>query len=282
MKNQTLLVVMTTETPDSDIDALLEEASSQNTRIILLILTQAPVYPLNAYGHLPYGGLDIPAEWLEKVKTVKARLQERADAAETLLQRANVPGEVHPVQCVPFDVREIVARRAMVCDVATIVGSVRDTDPALFHAAAHSILFESPIGLILNASPLAKPAHVFVAWNTELPASRAAHAALPMLKATREITVGCVDPQTTEFEDGEDPGNQIANWLSHHGAKVTVHQYPSGGIDTATVIRRRAKEIGADLIVMGAYGHTRMREMVFGGVTNSMLQDPDVPVFLAH
>lgn len=282
MKNQTMLVVLTTQTPDSEVAAFLEEARSNNTRVLLLILSEGPAYPAYAAGHMPYGAVEIPAEWLEDLQTSKARLHDRGEACEKLLQAAEVPGEVHPVQCARFDIREIVAQRAMVCDLATMAESVRETDPELFHQAAHGILFESPIGLFLNTSPLANPGHVFVAWNTKLPASRAAHAALPLLKAAREVTIGCVDHHAAELDDGEDPGTQIAKWLSHHGAKVTVNQYPSGGADISEVLRRRAQEIGADLIVMGAYGHTRMRELVFGGVTRSMLEDTDLPIFIAH
>ena len=282
MKNQTTLVVLTTETSDNDLVALLEDARAMDARVLLLILSQAPTYPVNAYGHLPYGSLDVPTEWIEQVNTSKALLKERTEAVKTLLQKAEIPGEVHAIQCVPFDAREIVARRAMVCDIATIVGPVRETNPAMFHAAAHGILFEAPIGLCLNASPLAQPEHIFIAWNTELPASRAVHAALPMIKGASQITIGCVDHKATELTDGEDPGTQVAQWLSHHGADVTVNQYTSGGHDVGAVIRRRAQELGADLIVMGAYGHTRLREVVFGGVTRSMLDDTELPVFLAH
>jgi len=70
--------------------------------------------------------------------------------------------------------------------------------------------------------------------------------------------------------------------LTHHGCNVVVQQYPSGGQDIADCLLHRAKEVGADLIVMGAYGHSRMRETIFGGTTRAMIEQGDQAVYLAH
>ena len=121
-----------------------------------------------------------------------------------------------------------------------------------------------------------------IAWNTSLPAAGAVRAALPLLKTAKSVTIMSIDPTMSETADGEDPGANLAKWLSHHGCNVTVQQVPGGGADTGKVMLRRAKDIGADLIVMGAYGRSRLREAIFGGTTRSMIEQTEMPVLLSH
>ena len=85
-----------------------------------------------------------------------------------------------------------------------------------------------------------------------------------------------------EASHGEDPGVDIATWLTHHGCNVTVQQYPSGGLDICDAILARAKEARADLVVMGAYGHSRTREALFGGTTRSLIAQTEQPVYLVY
>lgn len=282
MKNQTLLFVMSDVTPDGELQEVLDQARTQNARVICLILSHVPTYPISAYGALPYGGMDASPEWIEELSEAKKRLKDRTSAVKSLLQKEGVSGDVHPAVCAPANVREIVARRALISDIATLAPSMREDNSELFYPAARGVLFEAPIGLILNALPLAKPKRIFLAWDTELQAARAAHVALPLLKAASEVVIGSIDPHAVEFEDGEDPGAELANWLSHHGCSVTVNQFPSGGKSVGEVIQNRAREVGADLVVMGAYGHSRVREFLFGGTTRTMIEQTDTPVFLAH
>ena len=74
----------------------------------------------------------------------------------------------------------------------------------------------------------------------------------------------------------------VRDYLARHGVNVVVDQLPSGGRRVQDVLNSHALEVGADLIVMGAYGHSRLRERVFGGVTQSMLEECEVPVLIAR
>jgi nucleotide-binding universal stress UspA family protein len=116
---------------------------------------------------------------------------------------------------------------------------------------------------------LQKATTVFLASDSSEGAASAAHAALPYLKAAKEVVVGCIGPVMTNERDGQDPGTDVASWLSHHGCKVTVSQFPSGGRDIGRCVLARAQEIGADLVIMG-------------GTTRSMIEQTNLPVFLAH
>ena len=123
---------------------------------------------------------------------------------------------------------------------------------------------------------------IFVAWNYGSHAGRAVRAAMPLLRAADEVTLAIFDPIMSQFGDGENPGSDVAQWLSHHGCNVTVKQLPSKGQDVAEAMIERATEADADLIVMGAYDHSRLRQTLFGGTTRYMIEQADYPVLLAY
>mgnify|MGYP001815110304 FL=1 len=282
MQNQTLLLLMSDATTDDEARAYAAIAATQNARLICLLLSMAPPYPLNAFGALPYATPEVSPEWIEALNAARRQMKVRADALEALLQAEGASGDVQVVQCAPADIRAVVARRALVCDLVFISNSLRSSEVNIFHSACYGVLFNSPAPLVLNTLPLQRPQRVFIAWNTELPAARAVHAALPILKSADEVYIGSFDPDPIETKDGEDPGADLAKWLSHQGCNVTINQYPSGGADIGESIQRRAQEVGADLVVMGAFGRSRLRELVFGGTTRAMLDQTDTPVLMAH
>jgi nucleotide-binding universal stress UspA family protein len=78
------------------------------------------------------------------------------------------------------------------------------------------------------------------------------------------------------------PGADIALFLARHGVKATAAQQSAPEIDIGPQILSRAADTSADLIVMGGYGHSRLRELVLGGVTRSMLEVMTVPVLMSH
>lgn len=281
MSHRTELFVMNLETPDKEISALAETTRAQGDHLSCLLLGAAPALPLGAYGVPPYGAMNIPDDWGDRITEANERQKERVDQIEALLQKAGTSGHVQSVVCPTVEIRRHVARAACVSDEAFLAPSLRD-GPDTLREAAYGVLFHSPVGARLNGSLGDRPARVSIAWDGSAPAARAAHVALPYLKDAEEVSILCIDPVMSTEGDGQDPGADIAAWLSHHGCKVTVNQVPSGGRGIATCIQDRAKESGADLVVMGAYGHARMVEAVFGGTTRSMIKQTDLPVLMAH
>lgn len=124
--------------------------------------------------------------------------------------------------------------------------------------------------------------HVLVAWNASREATRATNDALPLLKVAKKVTVLAVNPRGGAHGHGAQPGADIALHLARHGVKAEAAQLASDEIDPGDVLLSRAADLGADLIVMGAYGRSRLREMVLGGVTRHMMQHMTVPVLLSH
>jgi nucleotide-binding universal stress UspA family protein len=123
---------------------------------------------------------------------------------------------------------------------------------------------------------------VLLAWNSRPEAARAAKEALPMLVRADAVHIVLVDPDGSYLFNGGEPGADIATFLSRHNVKTIVEQLASAERSTEAVIQQRAREIGSDIIVMGAYGHSRLRERIFGGVTASILDECQLPVFFAR
>lgn len=123
---------------------------------------------------------------------------------------------------------------------------------------------------------------VLIAWNAGREAARAVHDALPILRRAAAVELAVFDPERTPRGHGEEPGSDIALYLARHGIKVTVHGQSGAGFDVGAQILSRAADLGADLVVMGAYGHSRMRELVLGGVTRTMLEAMTLPVLMSH
>jgi nucleotide-binding universal stress UspA family protein len=123
---------------------------------------------------------------------------------------------------------------------------------------------------------------VLVGWNAGREAARAVQDALPLLMAAESVTVLTVNPEIGLGGHGEEPGADIALHLARHGVRVTVEHMTAPEISAGDVILNRAFELSADLLVIGAYGHSRLREMVLGGVTRSLLQQMTVPVLMSH
>ncbi len=281
MAGPTTLFVINQDTPDAEISKLAEDAAQDQTHLSCILLGPAPTLPFYAYGAPPYGAMTVPDNWQEMIDDAQKQQNDHASRIEGLLSRSAASGDVQSVLCATFDVKNYVARRARVCDVAYLAANLRESAD-VWREAAHGVLFRAPIGLMLNASPSMKPGCVLVAWNSSEACSRAVHRALPYLKEAEEVIIACFDPTVTTSREGPDPGTDVAAWLSHHGCKVTVSQYPSGGREIGQCIIDRAREVGADLVVMGAYGHARMIEAVFGGTTKTLMTQTDLPVLLAH
>lgn len=124
--------------------------------------------------------------------------------------------------------------------------------------------------------------HVLVGWNASRESGRAVHDALPFLKAASQVTVLVVNPKGGARGHGEQPGADIAQFLARHGVKVTASQTVADDIDAGDAIISRVSDINADMLVMGAYGHSRLRELIIGGVTRKVLATMTVPVLFSH
>lgn len=123
--------------------------------------------------------------------------------------------------------------------------------------------------------------HVLIGWNATRESRRAIGDALPLLAAATSVTVLIVEPDAN-ISEGKDPGFDVGRFLLRHGVRVTVDPVKSNGRATADVIIDYAVSNRHDLIVLGAYSHSRSRELVLGGVTRYLLAQSPVPLLISH
>jgi nucleotide-binding universal stress UspA family protein len=123
---------------------------------------------------------------------------------------------------------------------------------------------------------------VLIAWNASREAARATADAMPLLASAETVTVMAVDPQSTPRGHGDLPGADIALNLARHGVRAQVERTVSAGVPIGETLLSRAADLGADLLVMGAYGHSRVRELLLGGATRSILASMTIPVLMSH
>ncbi|MPZ33937.1 MAG: universal stress protein [Rhodospirillales bacterium] len=121
---------------------------------------------------------------------------------------------------------------------------------------------------------------VMLCWNGTREAARAATGALPILKKADQVIILLIDPEADG--DPEGPGVRVATWLARHGVDAIVKRDTAGDSDVGEIILSRAADQDADLIVMGLYGHSRMREWVLGGASRTLLASMTVPLLVAH
>jgi nucleotide-binding universal stress UspA family protein len=124
--------------------------------------------------------------------------------------------------------------------------------------------------------------HVLVAWNASRQSTRAVNDALPILKQAKKVSVLAINPEHGANGHGQIPSADICLHLARHGVKVEAQHVFADDVDAGNMLLSRAADEGADLIVMGAYGHRRLRELVLGGVTRHLLKHMTAPVLMSH
>lgn len=124
--------------------------------------------------------------------------------------------------------------------------------------------------------------HVVVAWSATRESTRAVTDALPFLQRAKKVTVIVGDVAPGAHGHGADPGADIALYLARQGVKVNVSPEQTAGLDVGSMLLSRIGDLGADMLVMGGYGHSRLRELVLGGVTRRILREMTVPVLMSH
>jgi nucleotide-binding universal stress UspA family protein len=122
--------------------------------------------------------------------------------------------------------------------------------------------------------------HVLICWDGSRAAARAVADALPFLKKAKQVEVLIVSEKPNKAN--EIPGADLGQHLARHGLKVEIKHITASDIGVAPTILSYAADSGTDMIVMGGYGHSRLREFVLGGVTRGMLESMTVPVLMSH
>jgi nucleotide-binding universal stress UspA family protein len=243
------------------------------------------VYVISDPTPAAFAGGYLPPEMLD---TLQQGARERADAAlarfTEVARRNQISFESRVDRVLYTALAEALATNARYADVA-ILGQADPDDSETPRYLPEEVTLASgrPSLVIPYIGPAATLGRrVTVAWDASREAARAVNDALPILKRAQAVGVVSVNPSDAPFGHGEQPGADIALHLARHGIKVEVQRIESRDIDVPNIILSHIADQSSDLLVMGAYGHSRLREFVLGGVTRTILHDMTVPVLMAH
>jgi nucleotide-binding universal stress UspA family protein len=198
------------------------------------------------------------------------------------LARRFAPRELRRIDAQPSEMRRAVATEARWADL--FVGTCPRGGAEKWNSVIEEVLFQGGRGVFLAPEaikPRAAIRTVAFAWKDTREAARALAEAMPFLRIATSTHVIVVDEGAARLDAGPRMAD-IASHLARHGvsAKVDLATQAAGG--TAASILDAAHRAGADLIVSGAYGHSRLREWILGGVTRALIETSDIPLLMAH
>ena len=180
---------------------------------------------------------------------------------------------------------DLVALRARFADLVVLTKPYGDRRGDEEEAIVESAMFEgqAPVLILpdaaLDASTIGK--RIVVAWNQSRESLIAIRRSMPFLKKADQVWITIVDPPTHGAERS-DPGGALCQMLVRHGVKAEVTVLARTMPRISEVLARHVRDMNADMLVMGAYGHSRFRQAILGGATRNTLESTEVPVFMAH
>ncbi|HEX7074252.1 MAG TPA: universal stress protein [Hyphomicrobiaceae bacterium] len=237
-----------------------------------------PAYRLNPPVPLPIGQ-DILGRIVAQIEEEANRIKSQFDDATSL---QTFVSEWRSLRCERTDPAEVVMRHGYAADLLIAsqsdpnweMTSVLDFPDRLAIESGRPVLV-IPDGYVFSEPPKS----IIVAWKDRREAARAAFDALPLLKVAQTVEVLTVEEE--EHREGGPEDIEIATALDRHGVKVSVTTMPASRTPASEEILNRAAQ-NSQLLVMGAYGHSRFREFAFGGVTRHILKNMTVPVLFSH
>jgi nucleotide-binding universal stress UspA family protein len=274
-----LVVVAEAEGDEAAISLAGALAKQCDAHLSAAFLTPLPDEPL-AYEPTVVAGV-----WAELLNRARQEAEAERKRVETRLKALSQPCELRDAEALSRDLGRVAAVHARYADVAVLSrpsdgvgGELREeiVEGVLFHSGRPALI--APPGW--NGDSIGK--RVVVAWDASREATRALSEADDLLVFAEQVTVLTVDAKPKMFGHGDQPGANIAAHLSRRGLATEVRNVDGLGRAPALAILEEAASLGADLVVMGGYAHSRLRDLVFGGATKDMLRAATVPVLMAH
>ncbi len=216
--------------------------------------------------------------------------RKEADASfsefSTLCGAAGVESNTRLLECKEGRAGEKLARIARLYDLAVIrQANSRHAGAAHVSAMSEEVMLSSgrPVICVPYIGAHLIPCKTgMIAWDGSRASTRAVHDALPLLEQIEETIILVVNPEKFENFSDHEPGEGLAAHLANHGIKSRVKRIPAGEVSTSTIILNELANTGADILVMGGFGTSRLREIMLGGVTRTLFETMTVPVFMSH
>ncbi|MEZ5957812.1 MAG: universal stress protein [Hyphomonadaceae bacterium] len=276
-----VLAIVSEAEADEPAIALAEALAAQSgdCHLSAAFLTPLPDEPL-AYEPTVVAGV-----WAELLGRARQEAEVERKKVEARIGRSVKQTELRSAEALSRDLGRVAAVHARYADVAVMTRPSEGAGVELREEIIEGVLFHSGRPALI-APPGWKETgvgkRVVVAWDASREATRALSEADDLLEFADAVTVVTVDAKPKMFGHGDQPGANIAAHLARRGLPATVQNVDSLGRSASQAILDEATALNADLIVMGGYAHSRLRELVFGGATRELLRTTTVPLLMAH
>ena len=257
-------------------DYAVSMAEIFEAHLLAIAVSYDPIIPGNVMG-------GIPPEIIEGQRRESDKLARAAVARfEQAAKRAGISAETRTISASLVGAADKIGSIGRRFDLI-IVGQPDRQKPTADQVIDEGVLFGSGRPVIFVPfiqKGAAKLDRVMICWDGGRAAARAVGDALPILKKAKQVEVVIVADKPSKPD--EVPGADLGQHLARHGLKVDVKRVTSPDIDVPSTILSHASDSSADMIVMGGYGHSRLREFVLGGATRGLLEAMTVPVLMSH
>jgi nucleotide-binding universal stress UspA family protein len=261
------------------VQAALALAQAHDAHLTGLYVIVEPGLPAFIAAEVPG---DVLAQHRENARKAAEQAAERFRGE---LDRAGLKGECRIDGGLIENVAPIVALHARYADLVVVGQYPVDEEPATDRFMVENLALSSgrpALVIPYIGAPKGFGRTVTVTWDTGREAARAVADAMPLLERAERVHVLSVNPRSGISGHGEEPGADIALHLARHGIETEVNHTHAEDVGVGDVILSWLSDSGSDLLVMGAYGHSRLRELILGGVTRRILESMTVPVLLSH
>jgi nucleotide-binding universal stress UspA family protein len=261
---------------DATCDYAISVAEAFEAHVLGVAVAYEPVIPGTVFGGIPPEIID--GQRREADNKARAAVSRFDQAAK----RAGLSSETRILRATIAETADQLGRIGRRCDLV-VVGQPDRAKSAPDQIVDEGVLFESgrPVIFVpfIQKSGVTLE-RVMICWDGSRAAARAVADALPFLKKAKQVEIVIVSEKAIKKD--EIPGADLGQHLARHGLKVEVKHITAPDIGVASAILSYVADSGTDMIVMGGYGHSRVREFVLGGVTRGMLESMTVPVLMSH
>jgi nucleotide-binding universal stress UspA family protein len=251
-------------------------AETFDAHLLGVAFSYDPMVPYSATG-------GVPAEFIEAQRAQSDQAARKAVARfSEAAKRAGISSETLTLNVSVSGASDRLGRIGRRFDVI-VLGQPTQDNPMPDEVIDEGVLFESgrPVIFVPFIQKAAlKLDRVMVCWDGSRAAARAVADSLPLLSKAKQVDVVIVGNKPPKSD--EMSGADLGQHLARHGLKVDVKRITASDIDVASVALSYAADTSADMIVMGGYGHSRLREFVLGGATRGILESMTVPVLMSH
>ena len=278
MGYKTILTVISTEGQQGQLDAAIDLARREDAHLDVFCLgvdhSQTGYYYAGASAYV----------FQESIDKAMAAAESLEAAARARLTREDIRWSVESAVAQVGGLTTLIGMRARFSDLVLLTRPYGDDAPPDGEAVTEAALFEGRAPVLISPNrglPADFGKKVMIAWNQTEEAMTAVRRAMPFLVAAESVEITVVDP-SPHGPERSDPGGALCQMLTRHGVNASIAVLARTMPTTSEILNHRAIEIGADLIVMGAYSHSRFREAILGGTTRSMLGKTGLPILMAR